>query len=150
MMLVGSAQTLAAVARSLAAHVLPAVDDDFARLQVLAAIRALDEVGDRLVEGDPCTRLTADLEEALAAVAAGVAADDRPGAARLEAALADLPRTAEARDRRSELSARLVGVVAGLGGDTKAQVLRTLQDDAAQAAGVDATWACREAIESLQ
>jgi len=150
MMLVDSAETLAAVRRSLEAHVLPAVEDEFARIQVLAAMRAVDEVHDRLANGDSCARLNAGLEEALEAVAANLGDTDPSAAERLRAALDSLPETPEPRERRGELSARLVDVLHELHGDSRSQILQVLQDNAAQAAGQDTIWACREAIESLQ
>ena len=47
MILLDSVEILAAVRRSLETHVLPDLRDDFARVQVLSALKALAEVEDR-------------------------------------------------------------------------------------------------------
>ena len=52
MILLDSVEILAAVRRSLEAHVLPDLRDDFARVQVQSALKALAEVEDRLVNGE--------------------------------------------------------------------------------------------------
>lgn len=150
MILVGTADTLAAVRRSLEAHVLPALDDDFARIQVLAAMRAVDEVHDRLANGDPLARLNAALEESLRGVADRLADSDPAAAALVAPVLDGLPETPEPRDRRRELSARIAELLPTLGEGARVVVLDALQADAVLAAGEDALWACREAIESLQ
>ena len=51
MILLESQQILAAVQRSLQIHILPQLEDDFARIQVSAALEALREVSDRMSEG---------------------------------------------------------------------------------------------------
>ena len=51
MILLDSVEILAAVRRSLEAHVLPDLRDDFARVQVQSALKALAEVEDRLANG---------------------------------------------------------------------------------------------------
>jgi hypothetical protein len=148
--LLDSAQIVAAVRRSLESHVLPELTDEFARLQVLAAFKALDEVHDRLANGDPCVRQNDRLESELADVAGELAETHAAAAERLREILAELPDTAEPRDRTRALGSAVTAFLADADGPVRARVLTTLQDHAARTAGEDAMWMCREAIESLQ
>lgn len=150
MILLDSAQIVAAVRRSLESHVLPELTDEFARLQVISALKALDEVRTRLAEGDPCERQNGALEAELAGVADLVAGDQAGAAEELREILASLPDSPEPRDRTRALGAALTELLAGTDGPVRDQVLAKLQDHATRTAGEDAIWMCREAIESLQ
>jgi len=105
MILLDSVEILAAVRRSLEAHVLPELRDDFARVQVQSALKALAEVEDRLVGGEPCERMNRDIETGVRALADSVRSES-PGFARsLEAALAAA--APDATSRREKLGSAL-------------------------------------------
>jgi hypothetical protein len=74
MIVLDSIQILAAVQRSLETHVLPELSDDFARVQVQSALKALAEVSDRLERGDPSQRSNQIIESEVAALAESVRA----------------------------------------------------------------------------
>ncbi len=151
-----SVQTLAAVRRSLQLNVLPALDDEFARLQVLAALKALEDVGDRLERGDPLERssqrlrdgLVAIAAEARAAAGAGEGAGAGAGVEDVEALVARADAETDARARAHVLR---TGASALLGtGPLAAQVLALCNQEASVVSMEEAPWMCAEAIESLQ
>lgn len=150
MILLDSGQIVAAVRRSLAAHVLPAIGDDFARLQVTAALQALAEVHDRLTAGDPMARVNTRFEADLLDLARELAETDPATADRVEALLSTLAEADPPRTRARELGRGLTGVLGDAAGASRRRLLDLLQDHAARTAGEDTIWMCREAIESLQ
>ena len=103
MIVLDSAQILAAVSRSLEAHVLPAVGDDFARVQVRAALKALAEVRDRLENGDPCERSNRIIEAVARQLADSLRQQAPAFAAGLDAALNGAPAGDTPRDRARQL-----------------------------------------------
>lgn len=154
MILLDNDQTLSAVRRSLEDHVLPRLTDEFARIQVMAAVLALDEVVDRLRNGDPYERLTPRIEARLEALCAELSAQGAPEEdARLGADLAgvleEARRIEDTRSRWELLVGRLDALVRGrgVGHDRLRQII---QEEAGWTASEDARWLCGPAIESLQ
>lgn len=150
MILLESAQILAAVRRGLEAHVLPDVTNEFARLQVLSAMKALDEVHHRITEGDPCVESNRRLEAELAGLAESLHDTDAPACDALTTALTGLPDTAEPRERTRLLGERLTTLLGELTPPSRARVLGVLQAHALATVGEDSVWMCSEAIASLQ
>ena len=149
MILLDSAEILAAVQRSLEAHVLPELRDDFARIQVQAALRALAEVGHRLENGDPRERMNQNIDAAVRAIAQNVRAEDPEFAAGLEAALAAAPAEATPRMQAREVGDALWRRISGSEEPGAARVFEVLRDEAIRTAGEDREWMCGEAIASL-
>ncbi len=150
MILLDNDQILSAIRRSLEQHVLPQIDDEFARIQVVAATLALDEVVDRLRNGDPYERLNPRLEGRLAELC-----DDLDPA--LDDGLADVLRRAldeaaqveDPRRRHATLATSLESLVVGED-PGRARLRQIVQEEAGRVAAEDAVWLCGPAIESLQ
>ena len=85
MVVLDSAEILAAVRRSLEEHVLPELTGSFARVQIEAALKALAEVGDRLERGDPCDRVNARIEAGVRELAESIRAESPALAGSLDA-----------------------------------------------------------------
>jgi hypothetical protein len=153
MILLDNDQTLSAVRRSLEEHVLPRLTDEFARIQVVAAVLALDEVVDRLRNGDPYERLTPRLEERLDALRSELAGSGADADAALAVDLADMLEAAgridDPRQRHMALVSRLDVVVVGEGGGFD-RLRQIVQEEAGRTASEDSRWLCGAAIESLQ
>jgi hypothetical protein len=154
MILLDNDQTLSAVRRALEQHVLPRLTDEFARIQVEAAMLALDEVVDRLRNGDPYERLNPRIEGRLDALrselsAPGSADDDARLGADLGVVLEDAGRVEDPRRRWDVLVGRLDALVLGPGPGHE-QLRKIIQEEAGWTASEDARWLCGPAIESLQ
>lgn len=149
MILLDSRQILEAVQRSLDAHVLPMLEDDFARVQVASAQKALQEVLDRMAEGDPCERMN----EALAEGARAIAREHRDTSpelsGRIDAALDAVSRQGEARDVCRALGEALWAIVAGSQDPAARALLALLQEQALAVYSADGRYLCFEAIASL-
>ena len=154
MILLDNDQILSAIRRSLDEHVLPLIDDEFARIQVTAATLALDEVVDRLRRGDPFARLNPRFEGRLAVLSADLDASGEPpedavlGRA-LRQALDSIEAVDDARERHAALAALLDPLVVG-DGPGRARLRQIIQEEAGLVAAEDSVWMCGPAIESLQ
>lgn len=150
MILLDNQQILTAVQRSLETHILPMLDDDFAKVQVASAMKALQEVLDRLADGDPCDRMNADLVSGGRAIAAEHAESSPTFSRQLEQVLTALPETGEARDKNRALGEALWQLVEGENDDPAAKaLLRLLYDQALAAYSADGRYISIEAIASL-
>ncbi len=149
MILLEAGEIVAAVRGSLEAHVLPELPEGFARLQVIAALRALDEVADRLAHGDPIGRVNARLEQGLVALAAEIA-DGAPALHDgLLAMLAEAADVADPRERNRLLGERVTRLLES-GDVATSRIRQVLEAESAMTSADDAPWMCPEAIESLQ
>jgi hypothetical protein len=148
MRFLSSTQILAAVRRSLETHVLPEVSDDFARVQIAAALKALEEVGDRFENGDPCERSNARLEAGLREIARNARGASPDFAAGLEAVL-ETPSSGEPRERARRLGEAIAAFLGRSDASATRQVLQFLHDEAAESTAEDTRWACHEALQSL-
>jgi HAMP domain-containing protein len=149
MIVLDSGQILAAVRGSLETHVLPELTDDFARVQVQSALKALAEVIDRLDNGDPSARSNAIIESRVRELADSVRADSPEFAASLDAALAATPESDAPRDRGRQLGEALWELVSGNDDPAAARLLAILQAEALRTMGEDNAWMCLDAIASL-
>ncbi|MBW2444354.1 MAG: hypothetical protein JRG83_00370 [Deltaproteobacteria bacterium] len=149
MILLDTSETLAAVRRSLEAHVLPELEDDFARVQVLAALRALDELGHRIENGDPCDAMNRNIDASVRAVAEEARAEAPEFAANLNAALDVAPAAASPRERAREVGDALWRLVSDSEEPAAARVFEVLRDEAIRTTAEDREWMCDEAIASL-
>jgi hypothetical protein len=144
-----SAQILAAVRRSLESHVLPELSDDFARVQVYAALKTLAEVGDRLEHGDPCERSNRITVAGVRQLADSLRPENPGFAAKLDAALANVPEEGPPRERARRLGESLWELVSGNDDPAAARLLELLRQEALRTVAEDNTWMCGEAIASL-
>ena len=149
MILLDSVEILAAVRRSLEAHVLPELGEGFARVQVQSALMALADVSDRLEKGDPCERMNQRIEGDARALVESTRADSPAFAERLEAALAATPEGDGPRDRTRQLGEALWTLVCESEDPAAAKLLELVRDRAIQGAQEDVVWICPEAIHSL-
>jgi hypothetical protein len=149
MILLESHQILAAVRRSLESHVLPAVEDDFARVQVASALKALAEIEHRLQNGDLCERLNQNIADGARDIAAGIRAESPSFANAVDAALGDAPAEEGARARNRQLVSALWQIMKDEQGPGAERLWILLQETAQQSMGEDAMWMCPEAIQSL-
>jgi len=149
MIVLDSAQILAAVSRSLAAHVLPELSDDFARVQVQSALKALAEVRNRLENGDPCLRSNEIIEAEARKLAESIRSESPAFAAGIDAALAGTPEGDEPRDRARQLGEALWRLVSDHDDPAAARLLAILSAEALRTMGEDNAWMCPEAIASL-
>ncbi len=149
MIVLDSAQILSTVRLSLETHVLPELSDDFARVQVLAALKALAEVGDRLENGDPAERSNGIIEAGVRELADSVRSESPEFAAGLEAALAAKPEGDAPRDRSRQLGEALWSLYSESKGPAADRLLAILQAEALRTMGEDNAWICMEAIASL-
>jgi HAMP domain-containing protein len=149
MILLDATETLAAVRRSLEAHVLPELEDDFARVQVQAALRALAELSQRLENGDPCEEMNRNIDAGVREIAEDVRAESPEFSASLEAALATAPADAAPRVRAREVGDALWRLISGRDQPGAARVFEVLRKEAIRTASDDREWMCDEAIASL-
>jgi HAMP domain-containing protein len=146
-----SKEILAAIRRSLETHVLPDVSEGFVQLQVLAAMKALEEVVDRLENGDPSARSNSRLEAGLKEIIANSGEASPEFSAQLTSLLDNLPEeTDEPRDRTRALGQALSDLLSASQDPTRWEVVKLLQGEAGVTAGDDQRWQCPEAIASLQ
>ena len=154
MIVLDSAQILSTVRLSLETHVLPELSDDFARVQVLSALKALAEVGNRLENGDPAARSNGIIEAAVRELADSVRSESPEFTTGLEAALADEPAGDGPRDRSRQLGEALWSLYseshgAESDGPAADRLLAILQAEALRTMSEDNAWICMEAIASL-
>jgi hypothetical protein len=149
MIVLDSAEILAAVRRSLETHVLPQLSDDFARVQVQAALKALAEVGDRFTNGDPCDRSLGIIEAGVRELVDSIRSESPDFAAELEAALAGTPAGDSSRDRARQLGEALWVLVSARDEPASERLLVLLQEEAVRTLLEDNVWMCPEAIASL-
>jgi HAMP domain-containing protein len=149
MFVLDSVQILSAVRRSLANHVLPELRDDFARVQVLQALKSIEEVEDRLSNGDPSERSNQIVESEVRALAESLRGDAPEFASKLDAALAAAPPGGAPRERARQLGESLWQLVIGGEEPGAGRLLALLQQEAVRILGEDTRWICPEAIQSL-
>jgi len=149
MIVLDTAKILTAVKLSLESHVLPALSDDFARVQVLSAVKALAEVSNRLENGDPAERSNAIIEADVRELAASIRSESPDFAAKLDQAVEAKPEGAAPRDRSKQLGEALWDLCSKDPGPAAARLLALLQAEALRTMGEDNIWICPEAIESL-
>lgn len=149
MILLDSVEILAAVRRSLEVHVLPELRDDFARVQVQSALKALEEVEDRLTNGDPCEQMNRDIESAVRELADSVRAEAPGFAESLEAALAAAAPDAKPREHARQVGEALWSLASESQEPAAVRLWELLRDQSLQATAPDGLWMCAEAFESL-
>lgn len=149
MILLDSDEILAVIGRSLSSHVLPALDDEYARIQVQAALTALEEVRHRLEHGDPYVAVNAHLREQLATFAEGARTTSPEAAARVDAVRAELDRGEDPRAQYRSFAEAFTDLLADDDG-ALAGLRAVLEQQAMLTAATDAKWICGPAIESLQ
>jgi hypothetical protein len=149
MFVLDSVQILAAVRRSLTKHVLPALDDDFARVQIVQTLKALEEVEDRLLNGDPSARSNEVVASGVRELADSLRDESPEFADKLDAAMAVIPAEGEARERARRIGEALWPLVTSGDDPGSAQLLELLQQEAVRILGEDNRWICPDAIASL-
>jgi len=149
MIVLDSAQILNTVKRSLETFVLPALSDDFARVQVLSALKALAEVSDRLENGDPADRSNGIIEAGIRELADSIRAQSPDFSAKLYAALDAKPEGDVPRDRSKQLGEALWNLYSESEGPEADRLLAILQAEALRTMSEDNAWMCPEAIASL-
>ena len=149
MYLLDSRQILSAVQLSLEKHVLPVLTDDFARVQVQSALKALAEVAHRLEHGDPCEQLNARIESGTRELAASLVGSSSDFGAALSAALEAAADHSDPRERARALGEALWKLVAESSDPAAARLLALLREQALRMASEDGGWICGEAIASL-
>ncbi len=149
MIVLDSAQILSTIRLSLETHVLPELSDDFARVQVLSALKALAEVSDRLENGDPAARSNGIIETGVRELANSVRSESAGFAANLDAALAAEPEGDAPRDRSRQLGEALWALYSESDEPAADELLQILQAEALRTMSEDNAWICMEAIASL-
>ncbi|MBW2230660.1 MAG: hypothetical protein JRG92_09505 [Deltaproteobacteria bacterium] len=150
MILLDNHQILAAVQRSLQTHILPMLEDDFAKVQVASAMKALQEVCDRLADGDPCDRMNADLMAGARSIVVEHERGSPELCRRLEQLLSSMPENEDARDLNRALGEGLWQLVAAAHDDPAAKgLLKLLYDQALAVYSADGQYIAIEAIASL-
>ena len=149
MILLDSAEILAAVRRSLEVHVLPDLRDEFARVQVLSALKALAEVEDRLVNGEPCERMNHDIETGVRELADSVRSESPGFAESLETALAAAAAGATPREQAVQVGEALWRLASESQDPAAVRLWELLRDESLKATAPDGLWMCAEAFEPL-
>jgi hypothetical protein len=149
MFVLDSVQILAAVRRSLTNHVLPALADDFARVQIVQTLKSLEEVEDRLVNGDPSARSNEVVESGARKLVDSLRGDSPEFAEKLDAAMASVPAEGEPRERARRIGVALWPLVTSGEDPGSTQLLALLQEEAVRILGEDMRWICPDAIASL-
>jgi HAMP domain-containing protein len=149
MILLDSVEILAAVRRSLEAHVLPDLRDDFARVQVQSALKALAEVEDRLANGEPCERMNHDIETRVRELADSIRSESPGFAQSLEAALAAAAPGATPREQACQVGEALWLLASESEDPAAARLWELLREESLRATAADGLWMCAEAFESL-
>jgi hypothetical protein len=142
---------LAAIRRSLETHVLPDVSEGFVHNQVLAAMKSLEEIIDRIENGDPCARSNERLVTGLETISAHSSEVSPEFSQDVQRILEGLPKeTGEPRDRYRALGQALSDFLSQSEAPEKWEIVKLLQGETSQTASEDQQWQCKEAIESLQ
>jgi hypothetical protein len=149
MFVLDSVQILAAVRRSLTNHVLPALEDDFARVQIVQTLKALEEIEDRLVNGDPSARSNEVVAAGVLALADSLRSESPEFAGQLDAVMAAVPADGEPRERSRRMGEALWPLVTSGEEPGSTQLLALLQQEAIRILGEDNRWICPDAIASL-
>ncbi len=149
MILLDNQQILGAVERSLETHILPQLDDHFARVQVAAALKALQEVRDRLREGDPLDAMNTAVIEGARAIAKSHAKTSPDFVARLETTLDALDMRAATRDLNRQLGTGLWPLVSKNADPAAIELLDVLRAQALACQAADVKYMSLEAIISL-
>ncbi|MBQ73932.1 MAG: hypothetical protein CMQ20_02770 [Gammaproteobacteria bacterium] len=149
MIVLDSVQLLDAVHRSLSSNVLPMLEDDFARVQIAAALKILEEVGDRLENGDPCEDFNAAISADVTDLAGRVQKDEPDFAQALEAAVASALDGGEPRDVNRQLVESLWSAATKTDAKHRTELLSLLNERAKEISANDARWICPEALLSL-
>ncbi len=149
MIVLDSTQILDTVKLSLETHVLPELSDDFARVQVISALKALAEVSDRLQNGDPAERSYGIIVTGVRELVASAGSDEPEFAAKLDATLGAVNADESPRDRLRQLGEALWSLYSENDGAAADQLLAILQAEALRTMSEDNAWLCMEAIASL-
>ena len=149
MMVLDSVQLLDAVQRSLSSNVLPVLEDEFARVQIAAALKLLEEVSERLEQGDPCDDLNRSIVADLTELTNRLKKDDPDTAMALEEALASASSDDGPREYNRQLVEGVWAVSKKTDAETQTQILNLLINRNIEAAEKDARWICPEALMSL-
>jgi hypothetical protein len=149
MFVLDSVQIIAAVRRSLTNHVLPALEDDFARVQIVQTLKSLEEVEDRLVNGDPSARSNEVIESGVRKLVDSLRGESPEFAEKLDAALATVPAEGDPRERARRIGEALWPLVTSGEDPGSTQLLALLQEEAIRILGEDMRWICPDAIASL-
>jgi HAMP domain-containing protein len=149
MILLDSVEILAAVRRSLEAHVLPDLRNDFARVQVQSALKALAEVEDRLEKGEPCERMNRKIETGVRELADSVRSESPGFAESLETALGAAAPGATPREHACQVGEALWRLASESEDPAAARLWALLRDESLRANAEDGLWMCGEAFESL-
>ncbi|MBT4161306.1 MAG: hypothetical protein HOE54_08365 [Gammaproteobacteria bacterium] len=149
MMVLDSVQLLDAVKRSLSSNVLPALEDEFARVQIAAALKLLEEVSERLEKGDPCDDLNRIVVSDLTELTGRLQKDDPETAKALQEAVASAGNEDGPREYYRQLVEGVWAVSKNTDPETHAEILNLLINRNLEAAEKDARWICPEALMSL-
>lgn len=149
MLTLNSVQLLAAVQRSLTSHVLPMLEDDFARVQIAATLKVLEEVSDRLQHGDPCDDLNRGIKSDVIDFASQVQSDQPDFATALQQAVASAGDEGDAREINCRLVESLWSLMAKTDPENQRKLLDLLARQGVAASEKDARWLCPEALLSL-
>jgi hypothetical protein len=150
MIALDSAQILNTVKLSLETHVLPALSNDFARVQVLSALKALAEVSDRLENGDPAERSNGIIEAGVRELSDSIRSESPEFAAKLDSALDAEPEGNAPRDRSRQLGEALWRLYSENEGPEADRLLAILQAEALRTMSEDNAWICLEAARRLR
>jgi hypothetical protein len=142
-------QILAAVERSLETHILPQLEDDFARVQVAAALKALQEVRDRLRDGDPLDAMNAAVIDGARTIVANHAETSAEFVGRLKSVLDGFDASAVPRDLNRQIGADLWPLVSRNQDPAALALMDILRAQAQAANGADIRYMSLEAIKSL-
>jgi len=149
MIVLDSIQLLDAVHRSLSSNVLPVLEDDFARVQIAAALKILEEVSDRLENGDPCEDFNSAISADVADFADRVQKDSPDFANALGEAIAKAGGAGEPRDINRQLVESLWSAATKADTKHRTELLSLLNERAKEISANDARWICPEALISL-
>ena len=149
MIVLDSTQILTSAKLALETHVLPELSDDFARVQVMSVLKALDEVTHRLHNGDPAERSNSMIETNIRQLADSIRSSSPNFATGLDKVLNTQPEGSAARDRSRQLGEDLWKLYSENEGEKADQLLAILQAEALRTMSEDNIWICPEAILSL-
>lgn len=149
MMVLDSVQLLAAVQRTLSSQVLPKLDDDFARVQIAATLKILEEISDRLEHGDPCEDLNRGITADVIDFANRVQSDKPDFSAALKQAVASVGDEGDVREENRRLVESLWSLATTTDPENRKELLNLLASRGIEASEKDARWICSEALLSL-
>lgn len=149
MILMNNTQILSAVVKGLEQNIAPELKTDYAQVQLMAAVKAVQEVIHRLEQGDPCLAENERLEALMLGLADSLRDDSPDVASGLKAGIEAAASVEDPREKNRVLKEEVWGVIRDSDKADAQKVLAKVMENHMATIGEDAAWVCAEAVKQL-